>query len=115
MSGRNVYKDSIRIYCYLLKMEAFLLSYEPVSAINILTALYKRIEEEEWTNNCEKETENFVASLRYVLETVPRSDNERLKILNSFGSGATLKQRVSFIFYIVYYSLNMMDISPLKP
>ena len=58
------------------------------------TALYIRVEQGEWTGILEKEVENFENVLKKVLEQVPSEDIERIKKLQSFGTGKKLAKRV---------------------
>ncbi|CAG8779563.1 7731_t:CDS:2 [Dentiscutata erythropus] len=75
-------------------MEDFLVSYTPTSTINIVTALYKRVETNKWTGDKEKEIKNFVKVLENALDIVSIDDEERLRVLHEFGTGNTLKSRV---------------------
>ncbi|CAJ0753210.1 3999_t:CDS:1, partial [Entrophospora sp. SA101] len=72
-------------------MEAFLISFTPISAINIFTALFKRVEFGESTDDCNKEKENFVKTLNTALTVI--KDSERLKKLHDFRTGKVLEQR----------------------
>ncbi|CAJ0755429.1 19542_t:CDS:2 [Entrophospora sp. SA101] len=74
-------------------MEAFFVSYTPISDINIATALYKRIEAGVWTYEREDEIKNFMEVLENALNIVSIDDDERLRILNDFGTGDALKTR----------------------
>lgn len=76
-------------------MEAFLVSFTPVSAITILSAMYKRVESGVWTDDREKEIDIFVKVLNKTLNTIRSDDKERLEKLDSFGNGEILRQRVS--------------------
>ncbi|CAJ0768916.1 2005_t:CDS:2, partial [Entrophospora sp. SA101] len=76
-------------------MENFLLTYVPLSTITVASALYKHLESGKWSGNHEQEVEYFVETLKSVLQRVPSDDNERLRKLQSFGTGIDLKQRVS--------------------
>ncbi|CAJ0753327.1 20282_t:CDS:2 [Entrophospora sp. SA101] len=73
-------------------MEAFLVSFSPVSAINIFTAFYKWVESGEWTGDCDKERENFIKTLNHSLNIIDVNDNERLERLHWFGTGDELNQ-----------------------
>jgi hypothetical protein len=75
-------------------MEEFLLTREPLDIVRISTALYIRVEQGEWTGILEKEVENFENVLKKVLEQVPSEDIERIKKLQSFGTGKKLAKRV---------------------
>ncbi|CAJ0745639.1 21342_t:CDS:2 [Entrophospora sp. SA101] len=77
-------------------MEAFLISFSPVSAINIFTALCKRVESGEWTNDCNKERENFIKTLDKSLSVVSIDNTERLEKLHGFGTGDILKRRAHY-------------------
>ncbi|CAJ0758481.1 622_t:CDS:1, partial [Entrophospora sp. SA101] len=61
--------------------EAFLISYTPISTITIFTALYKRVEAHEWTDNREKEVANFIEVVDKVLNTIHMDEKDRLVIL----------------------------------
>ncbi|CAG8769677.1 11816_t:CDS:1, partial [Racocetra fulgida] len=72
-------------------MESFLVEFEPVSAITILTALCKHVETGEWTDNEDLEVENFVKTLNRLLIRV--KDAERLSKLRDLKDDDLLKQR----------------------
>ncbi|CAG8723812.1 3406_t:CDS:1, partial [Acaulospora colombiana] len=59
----------------------------------ISTALFVRVEHGEWTGVLEKEVENFKNVLVRVLGQVPSEDIERIKKLQSFGTGKKLAKR----------------------
>ncbi|RIB03024.1 hypothetical protein C2G38_2226234 [Gigaspora rosea] len=63
-------------------MKSFLVEFEPVSAITIFTALYKRVEAGEWTDNEDLEVENFVKTLDRLLARI--KDKERSSKLCGF-------------------------------
>ncbi|CAI2184108.1 2231_t:CDS:2, partial [Funneliformis geosporum] len=67
---------------------------EPLDIVRILTALYIRVEQGEWTGILEKEVENFANVLKKVLEQVPSDDVERKKKLQNFGTGKKLAKRL---------------------
>ena len=81
-------------FLFYLNMEEFLLTREPLDIVRISTALFVRIEQGEWTGVLEKEVENFENVLERVLEQVPSEDIERIKKLQSFGTGKKLAKRV---------------------
>ena len=75
-------------------MEEFLLTREPLDIVRISTALFVRVEQGEWTGVLEKEVKNFENVLERVLEQVSSGDIERIKKLQSFGTGKKLVKRV---------------------
>jgi len=75
-------------------MEEFLLTREPLSIVRISTALFVRVEQDEWTGVLEKEVENFENVLKRVLKRVPSEDIERIKKLRSFSTRKKLAKRV---------------------
>ena len=75
-------------------MEEFLLTREPLDIVRISTALFVWVKKGEWTGNLEKEVENFENVLKQVLEQVLSEDIERIKKLQSFGTGKKLAKRV---------------------
>jgi hypothetical protein len=75
-------------------MEEFLLTREPLDIVRISTALFVRVEQGEWTGVLEKEVKNFENVLERVLEHVSSGDIERIKKLQSFGTGKKLAKRV---------------------
>jgi len=77
-------------------MESFLVEFKPISAISIFTALYKRIETDEWTYDRDAEIENFLGVVENAIKLISLDDEERLQKLYSFGDGETLEQRVSY-------------------
>ena len=76
-------------------MENFLTKFTPVSSITIFTALFKRVKTSEWTNECDKEVENFVKVL-YRSNEICKNDEEKAEKFQSFGTGKILKRRVSY-------------------
>ncbi|CAJ0763836.1 19240_t:CDS:2, partial [Entrophospora sp. SA101] len=74
-------------------MENFLLNFVPVSAITVVSALYKCVESDGWTGDRERMIQKFISISENALRKVPNFDNERLERLRSFGSGESLKQR----------------------
>ncbi|CAJ0760674.1 16972_t:CDS:2, partial [Entrophospora sp. SA101] len=79
-------------------MEAFFVTFSPVSVITIVSALYKRVEVGEWTGDRNLEVKNFIEILQKALQQIPTHDSERISILRSFGTGNPLRQRVSSAF-----------------
>ena len=78
-------------------MENFLTKFTPVSSITIFTALFKRVETGEWTNEREKEVENFVEIFDRSLNEIRRkNDKERAEKFESFGIGDILRFRISY-------------------
>ncbi|CAI2201142.1 1537_t:CDS:2, partial [Funneliformis geosporum] len=75
-------------------MEEFLLTREPLDIVRISTALFVRVEQDEWTGVLEKEIKNFENILKRVLEQVSSEDIERIKKLRSFGTGKKLANRL---------------------
>ena len=76
-------------------MENFFITYTPISTINAVTALYKRVEVGEWTNDRDKEIYNFQETLERVLKLIPITD-DRFNVLSELGTGEDLRKRVSF-------------------
>ncbi|CAG8549576.1 6394_t:CDS:2, partial [Racocetra fulgida] len=71
-------------------MESFLVSFTPLSSVTIFTALCKRVEAGEWTDNKEEELENFLKTLDSAIQSV--KDRSRLEQLYKFRKGDLLKQ-----------------------
>ncbi|CAG8498587.1 4782_t:CDS:2 [Dentiscutata heterogama] len=75
-------------------MEFFLTSHTSISAINIFTALCKRVETGEWMDDKKEELKNFKETLNKAINSIKSvKDNERLKQLNDFREGDFLNQR----------------------
>ena len=89
-------------------MEEFLLTRELLDIIRISTALFVRVEQGEWTGVLEKEVKNFANVMERVLERTPSEDIERIKKLQSFGTGKKLAKRVRMISYIYVKYMDMM-------
>ncbi|CAJ0745806.1 177_t:CDS:2 [Entrophospora sp. SA101] len=88
-------------------MESFLVKFKPISAITIFTALYKRVEAGEWTDDREEEIENFAGVLETALKLVSPDEEERWGKLHSFRNDKTLEQRVSEAFDHIRSSLEL--------
>ena len=84
----------ILTFLFYQNMEEFLLTRKPLDIVRISTALFVRVEQDEWTGVLEKEVENFENVLKRVLERVPSEDVERKKKLQTFGTGKKLAKRV---------------------
>ncbi|CAJ0837920.1 860_t:CDS:2, partial [Entrophospora sp. SA101] len=79
-------------------MENFLLNFTPISTITVATALYKHANSGSWSGDCEQEVQRFVEILENVknmLSQTPREE-DRLRKLQSFGTGESLRQRWTF-------------------
>ncbi|CAG8590252.1 17117_t:CDS:2 [Cetraspora pellucida] len=76
-------------------MEAFFVSYTPITAITIFSGLYKRVLEREWAGDRKEEIENFVKSQERSLDNIltDEGNEERVMQLRSFGTGEELKRR----------------------
>ncbi|CAG8496389.1 8899_t:CDS:2 [Racocetra fulgida] len=75
-------------------MESFLVSFTPISAITIFTALYKRVETNEWTKDKEIELKNFREMLKTAIKRVKDAkDDKRLEKLQSFKKNKYLELR----------------------
>ncbi|CAG8587433.1 13143_t:CDS:2 [Gigaspora margarita] len=77
-------------------MESFLVKFEPISVISIITALYKRVEAGEWTD----------VLLNEALDAIPIDDVARLTKLREFGSGDVLNRRNVEVPWVVNASKN---------
>ena len=77
-------------------MENFLTKFTPVSFITIFTALLKRVETNEWTNDHDKKVENFVRVFSELSNTRCENDEERTRKFKSFGTGDALRCRASY-------------------
>lgn len=59
-----------------------------VATITVATALYKCVESEHWSGNCDQEVQNFVQTLEKAKQLVPNGDSLRLEKLQSFKKTA---------------------------
>lgn len=78
-------------------MENFLLTFTPISTITVATALYKHADSDSWSGDREQEVQKFITILEKVenmLKGTP-GEEERLRKIQSFGTGENLRQRVS--------------------
>ncbi|CAG8631527.1 7966_t:CDS:2 [Diversispora eburnea] len=78
-------------------MENFLLTFTPISTITVATALYKHADSGSWSGDREQEVQRFVEileNIKNMLKRIPREEG-RLRKLQSFGTGESLRQRVS--------------------
>src|SRR6266498_1436192 len=91
----------ILTFLFYQNMEEFLLTRESLDIIRISTALFVRVEQNEWTGILKKEVKNFENILEQVLEQVPSEDIERIKKLRSFGTGKKLAKRIRQSFCII--------------
>ncbi|CAG8820883.1 23056_t:CDS:2, partial [Gigaspora margarita] len=66
-----------------------------------------RLETGEWTNSKESEVDNFINTPQNAKNSIPIEDDERLEVLNDFGSGSTLKKRASEAFDYICSLLQM--------
>nr|CAG8569412.1 11350_t:CDS:2 [Entrophospora candida] len=73
----------------------FLVSFTPITAITIFSALCKRVEAREWTNLCEKEIVNFIEEVGKVSGAIHRDEKDRLEKIHGFWSDESSKQHVS--------------------
>ncbi|CAG8721920.1 17060_t:CDS:2 [Dentiscutata erythropus] len=94
-------------------MESFFVEFEPISAITIFTALCKRVETDEWTDNEDLEVQNFIETLDRSLVHVKNA--ERLNKLLDFRDDNLLKQRISDAVGYIRSSLELdiLDVEPL--
>ncbi|RIA93374.1 hypothetical protein C1645_819454 [Glomus cerebriforme] len=66
-------------------MKNFLLTFIPVSNITVTIALYKCVRSGSWTNDYNKEVQNFVQVLKRIKKLMPAENKLYLDRFQSFG------------------------------